>query len=224
MDVTALLLADGRFPAGGHAHSGGVEATVASGGVTDVASLEQFLRGRVSASGAVNAAFAAAACRAFVDDSWTSLQVLDDELDARIPSPVLRGASRSLGRQLLRTARRVWPGSAIDVDTVGRHGLHQPVALGAVAVSAGLTPTRAATLAAYDAVSAPATAAVRLLGLDPYAVHRTLAALTPLVERVAADGAEHADTPPHALPAWGTPVLDIAVERHATAEVRLFAS
>ncbi len=222
-----LLLADGRFPAGGHAHSGGVEGTVASAGVGDVASLERFLRGRLSTSGAVNAAFAAASCRAFAAEGWRAVGGFDEELDARIPSPVLRAASRSLGRQLLRTAARVWPGGWTSIAAPpagGAGGLHQPVALGVVAVAAGLTPSQVATLAAYDSVSGPATAAVRLLGLDPFAVHRSLAALAPLVERVAADGAAHAGTPAHALPAWGAPLLDIATERHARAEVRLFAS
>ena len=35
-----LLLADGRFPAGGYAHSGGLEASIAAGRVRDVADLE----------------------------------------------------------------------------------------------------------------------------------------------------------------------------------------
>lgn len=32
-----LVLADGRFPAGGHAHSGGAEAAVRAGRITDAA-------------------------------------------------------------------------------------------------------------------------------------------------------------------------------------------
>ena len=56
-----LLLADGRLPAGGHAHSGGLEAAVAAGRVHDLATLEAFLRGRLATAGLVAAAFAAAA-------------------------------------------------------------------------------------------------------------------------------------------------------------------
>ncbi|RQX44658.1 urease accessory protein UreF, partial [Micromonospora chalcea] len=40
------MLADGRFPAGAHAHSGGLEAAAAAGRVTDLATLEAFLAGR----------------------------------------------------------------------------------------------------------------------------------------------------------------------------------
>ncbi|MEU8329179.1 urease accessory UreF family protein [Micromonospora sp. NPDC048839] len=59
-----LLVADGRFPAGAHAHSGGLEAAVAAGRVTDLASLDAFLAGRLATAGLVGAAFAAAAHRA----------------------------------------------------------------------------------------------------------------------------------------------------------------
>ena len=40
MNAALLLLADGRLPTGGHAHSGGTESAVAVGQVTDLASLE----------------------------------------------------------------------------------------------------------------------------------------------------------------------------------------
>ena len=46
-----LTLADSRLPAGGHAHSGGVEQAVAAGLVTDAASLEAFLRRRLATAG-----------------------------------------------------------------------------------------------------------------------------------------------------------------------------
>ena len=64
VSVAALLLSDSRFPAGGHAHSGGVEPAVTAGTVTDMASLEGFLRGRLRTAGLVAAGVAAAACAA----------------------------------------------------------------------------------------------------------------------------------------------------------------
>ena len=62
MSVGALLLGDSRFPAGGHAHSGGVEPAVTAGTVTDLRTLELFLRGRLRTAGLVAAGIAAAAC------------------------------------------------------------------------------------------------------------------------------------------------------------------
>ena len=43
-----LLIADGRFPAGAHAHSSGLEAAVAAGRVTDLTTLAEYLRGRLA--------------------------------------------------------------------------------------------------------------------------------------------------------------------------------
>ncbi|GIH09584.1 urease accessory protein UreF [Rhizocola hellebori] len=60
MTSALLLLADGRFPAGGHAHSSGLEAAVAAGRVSSLSTLESFLLGRLYTTGLVTAAFAAA--------------------------------------------------------------------------------------------------------------------------------------------------------------------
>ncbi|MFD6973886.1 urease accessory protein UreF, partial [Streptomyces sp. NPDC059949] len=46
-----LVLADGRFPAGGHAHSGGAEAACKAGRIHDAATLEDFCRGRLHTAG-----------------------------------------------------------------------------------------------------------------------------------------------------------------------------
>jgi urease accessory protein len=196
--ATLLVLADGRLPAGGHAHSGGLEAAVASGRVRDVDDV---------------AGFAAVACAR--TGEWFSL---DAGLDARTPSPALRRASRAQGRALMRAGRAMWA-----VPAIGREP-HHPVALGAVAAAAGLGPLEAAVAAAHGTVTGPASAAVRLLGLDPYAVHALLAGLAPEIDRIAADAAARTGDPIDLLPAAGAPLLDIGAEIHATWEVRLFAS
>lgn len=228
-----LLLADGRLPAGGHAHSGGIEAAAALENVRDVASLEGFLLGRAATAGAVAAAFAAAACGAAANprfrtigaDGVTKLRELDTELDARIPSAALRAASRKLGRQLLRAGHAMWPDHDLDaLSATLAPGLHQAVALGVVAAAAGLDEVCAAAAALHDAVASPATAAVRLLGLDPFAVHAALARLAPRLDAMVVDAAAEAHTLPAEMPAWSAPQLDILAERHATWEVRLFAS
>ena len=211
--ATLLVLADGRLPAGGHAHSGGLEAAVAAGRVTDLPSLGGFLRGRLATAGVVAASFSAVACARTKE--WVDL---DLGLDARTPSPALRKASRAQGRALIRAGRALWP-----VPAIGREP-HHPVALGVVAAAAGLTPGDAAVAAAYGTLTGPATAGVRLLGLDPYGAHALLAGLAGECDRIAADAAAHIDDPVDSLPAAGAPLLDIGAELHATWEVRLFAS
>lgn len=226
-----LLLADGRFPTGGHAHSGGFEAAAVLDGVTDVPALEFFLRGRLETIGLVAAAFSASACTVFAGtvssraDVTTQLLPLDSEFDARTPSPTLRMISRRLGRSVLRVGSRVWPHAGLHrISSMPGNGLHQPVAFGAVAAAAGLGPRDAACVAAYESVAGPATAAIRLLGLDPFEVNAVLARLGAVITAVADDAFGYHDASPAELPARAGFLLEIFAEIHATWEVRLFAS
>ncbi|MBY8881684.1 urease accessory protein UreF [Actinacidiphila acidipaludis] len=223
MSAALLLLTDGRFPAGGHAHSGGAEAAVAEGRITGAATLAEFCRGRLHTTGLVAAALAAAAA------AGADLLALDDAADARTPSPALRTVSRRLGRQLLRAARAAWPAAVLDQLAADRpRGAHQPVVLGATARAAGLTPLDAARAAAYESAGSPATATVRLLGLDPFQAAAVLARLAPEVDAVAdaATAAAHRARTEGtgALPAASAPLLDVSAERHAAWPTRLFTS
>lgn len=218
-----LVLADGRFPAGGHAHSGGAEAAVKAGRITDARSLEEFCRGRLHTAGLVSAALAAAAALGL------DPVALDGAADARTPSPALRVAARRLGRQLTRAARATWPSP--ELDSLAQEfpkGAHQPVVLGLTARAAGLGAEDAAYCAVYECVSGPASAAVRLLSLDPFDATGALARLAPELDRVALQAAEAArravDDGVGALPAASAPVLEISAEVHAAWAVRLFAS
>jgi urease accessory protein len=207
--VAALLtLADSRLPAGGHAHSGGVEEAIALGLVTDEDSLETFLARRLTTAGRVAASLAAAA---FSGDPAG----LDREADARTPSPALRAASRAQGRGLVRVGRLAWPSAAWA-------GLppapHHPLALGVAARAAGLTARDGALAAAYLSVSGPATAAQRLLGMDPMRVAAATARLAPAIDAEA----DRAATDP--LATATDPLLDLLAERHATRRERYFAS
>ncbi|MEU6335550.1 urease accessory UreF family protein [Streptomyces cellulosae] len=218
-----LVLADGRFPAGGHAHSGGAEAAVHAGRITGAASLEEFCRGRLHTAGLVAAALAASAALG-VDPV-----ALDAAADARTPSPALRAASRRLGRQLLRAVRAAWPGA--ELDALGRQfpkGAHQPVVLGVAARAAGLGPEDAAHCALYESVGGPATATVRLLSLDPFDATAVLARLAPEADRVAEAAVRAARRVVRegtdALPAASAPLLEMYAEAHAGHAGRLFAS
>ncbi|MET7937901.1 urease accessory UreF family protein [Streptomyces sp. NPDC005322] len=218
-----LVLADGRFPAGGHAHSGGAEAAVKAGRIHDAASLEAFCRGRLHTAGLTAAGLAAAAA------AGLDPLALDEAADARTPVPALRTTARRLGRQLMRAARAIWPSPELDALAAALpRGAHQPVVLGLAARAAGLGPSDAAYAAGYESVGGPATAAVRLLSLDPFDATAVLARLTPELDHVAARASEAArralEEGPGALPAASGPLLDIAAEQHATWPVRLFAS
>ncbi|MYS43956.1 urease accessory protein UreF, partial [Streptomyces sp. SID5998] len=140
-----------------------------------------------------------------------------------------RLAARKLGRQLMRAARATWP--APELDALAREfpkGAHQPVVLGLTARAAGLGPEEAAYCAAYESVSGPATATVRLLSLDPFDATAVLARLAPeldqVIERAVAAARMVAAEGVDALPACSAPLLEIAAEAHAAWPVRLFAS
>ena len=210
MNALLLLLLDSRSPAGTHGHSGGMEAAVTAGLVRDADDVRDFCRGRLRTAGRVAAGFAAEAARlsrhAAGAAAW---QDLDDELTARTPSEAARSASRALGRGLLRLVRA----SVAEFDLpIPRP--HHPLVLGAAVEAAGGTPDLAARAAALGSCTAPASAAVRLLGLDPYAVHAVLASLSPEIDAVTGTG----------LPADSAPFLDLLADVHLTREVRLFAS
>ncbi|GGW57946.1 urease accessory protein UreF [Streptomyces galilaeus] len=218
-----LVLADGRFPAGGHAHSGGAEEAVKAGRITDAASLEDFCRGRLHTAGLVAAALAAATA------AGADPVELDAAADARTPSPALRVAARRLGRQLMRAARVTWPSA--ELDALVREfpkGAHQPVVLGLTARAAGLGASDAAYCAAYESVSGSASAVVRLLSLDPFEATGVLARVAPqvdlVVDRAVAAGVRVLGEGVGVLPSASAPLLEIGAEAHAGWGVRLFAS
>ena len=132
MDALALLLADSRFPAGGYAHSLGLEQAVADG-LTDVPA---FLRARLRLVAEADARVAVAARR--VAATTPALVALDDEWSARCPSPVLRAVARRLGSRLLRTAETVWPDERIAAYRQASKATPRPIALGVVGAVAGL--------------------------------------------------------------------------------------
>lgn len=220
-----LLLADGRFPAGGYAHSGGLEPAVVAGTVRTVDDLEQLVSGRLRTAGVVAGAFAAAACRLSQctgrgDERRTALDELDHELDARVPSPAQRATSRALGRQLVRALSSIAP----ETDLTGLGSApHQPIALGVAYGGLGLSPTDAAVACLHETAAGPVAAAVRLLTVDPYATYGVLHRLAPLVDHLSTEAVERS-TSVGDLPSCTGPLLDVYAERHRHNPTRLFAS
>jgi urease accessory protein len=208
MNPLALLLADSRFPSGSYAHSLGLEQAVASG-LTDVPS---FMAARLRLVAEADARFAVEARRA--DGSSRALARLDAEWAARCPSPVLREAARRLGAQLLRSAATVWPGDPIAAYRVASRLTPRPIALGVV------TDEDTALLALYDDAATVASAALKLLPLDPAVTARWLADLAP--ELASTARAVAADRGP--LPSPAGVALELSAPIHLEQRERLFAS
>ncbi|CAN5711465.1 urease accessory UreF family protein [soil metagenome] len=210
-----LMLADGRFPDGSHAHSFGMEAAVAVGRVHDPGSLHRYVEARLWTTTRTDAAAAVLAAR-----GGHALDDIDQALTLRQPSRAAREASRSLGRSLVRTAARLWPGREPRLADGGPP--LQPIAFGTVAALAGCGPREAALCTTHASAAALSGAALRLLGLDPFAVAGVLADLRPTVAAVAdsvLDTAWPAD-----LPSASTPLAELDPELQRTIEPRLFGS
>jgi urease accessory protein len=231
--ATLLLISDGRFPSGAHAHSGGIEQAVEFGMVTDVDTLADFLAHRLATSGLVAAHIAATSCHhaLWLDPSLDGpldcfWRALDVEVDARLPSPSLRLTSRRQGAQLLRAAVAVSSHRVLSAvrRTGGPLGPHLSVVTGAQSAALGLTPHDAALASAYPVVVGPAGAALRLLGLDPLAVTASLLALMPDVDKLATAAAATALNSIDQLPALSSPGLDLLAAAHAERRDHLFAS
>jgi urease accessory protein len=207
--ATLLTLADSRLPTGGHVHSGGIEEAVTSGLVVDLATLRAYLCRRIRTHGLVTASLAAA-----VHAGTLSVMDADRETDARTPAPAARQASRAQGRGLARLARRVWPDH--DWRLLGPTP-HLAVAAGAVGRAGGLNPDQTAVSVVYTTMTGSATAAQRLLALDPGDVAAITFELAPLCEATAAEaGKELADL--------SDPLLDVLAQRHSERERPMFVS
>jgi urease accessory protein len=223
--LALLQLTDGLFPAGGFAHSLGLETYVQAGLVKDRGGLEAFVRAHLDGSAGPSDAVAVATAvrRATADDLAACLEI-DARLDAMRVVPEFSAASRQMGRQTLRVAvawaKDPWLeafGARVDGGTTPGH---YPVAFGAAAGRAGVTAEAAAAAYLYATAAMLVNAALRLFPIGQLDGQRTLAGLRPRVAELAerAAAAELDDM-------WSfTPGLELAGLRHADLDMRLFRS
>jgi urease accessory protein len=207
--ATLLTLSDSRLPTGGHVHSGGAEEAVTEGLVRDLATLRAFLIRRIRTTGLVTASIAAA-----VHSGSLPITGADREIDARTPAPAARQASRAQGRGLLRLARRVWPGECWESLAAAPH---LATVAGAVGMASGLEPEQTALTVVYTTMTGTATAAQRLLALDPGDVAALTFELAALCDQTSATACKE-------LADLSDPLLDVLAQKHSQRERPLFAS
>src|SRR3954469_17089204 len=100
-------LADSAFPAGGFAHSSGLEAAWQQGEV-NAGSLGRFVRDAVSQAGRGTLPFVLAA-----HDEPGALGVIDARCDAFLRNPIANRASRVQGRAWVGTVERSFPSAGV---------------------------------------------------------------------------------------------------------------
>jgi len=223
--LTLLQLSDGLFPAGGFAHSLGLETYAQDGVVSDRAGLEAFVRAHLEGSAGPSDAVALVTALTYAagGDLDGCLDV-DARLDAMRFVPEFSAASRQMGRQTLRVAKS-WREDALltalaDRVDAGATPGHYPVVFGAAAGRAGVSRDRAATAFLYATAAMLVNAGLRLVSVGQLDGQKTLAALRPLIVELATAATAAA---PDDM--WSfTPGLELAGLRHAGLDRRLFRS
>jgi urease accessory protein len=166
----------------------------------------------------------ALAYRATAAAEWTQLERLDQLLTAMKHARELREASERIGQGLLRLARQVWPGPAIEhLEALRRQQKvvgHHAVVLGVLGQSLGLTERVTVEAAGYQWLSGMIAAALRLLPLGQTMGQGLLARLLTHLPAIA-DNIAHQGWPEVASAA---PEFDIRAMQHEALYSRLFQS
>lgn len=223
--LALLQLADGLFPAGGFAHSLGLETYVQAGVIRDRAGLEAFVRAHLEGSaGPADAVATACAVRLAAGDDLPAVMELDARLGAMKCVPEFRAASVQMGRHTARTAAAFaadpflsrLAGAVEDGATPGHHA----VVFGAVLGRHGAGPGEAAAAFLHSTAAMLVNAGLRLLAIGQVEGQRILAGLRPRAAALASAAAAATVEDMWAF----APGLEIAGLRHAELEARLFRS
>ncbi|PWV69837.1 urease accessory protein [Nocardia neocaledoniensis] len=213
--LVGLLLADGRLPTGGHAHSAGLEPALRAGLAPEL--IPRYLEARLHTVGRVEAATAVLARRVAAGSSAVTLDEIEIAYAARTSSAALRAASAQLGRGTARLAGRLWPEDPAIRALTELRAPCRPVAFGVVAAVAGLDACQTARTVLYDDLQTAACAAPKLLPVDPV---EPVLDLAETVDRLA--GLDLAVTDPADLPAYTAPLIEQWSLEHANRQRRIF--
>lgn len=217
-ELVLMLLADARLPVAGHTQSASLEAAVRDG--LTAAQVPAYLAARLRTVTRVEAGTAVVARHRLshgqaptpVERAWA----------ARTPSAAMRRTSRGQARALLRLARHLWPEAAAIATVAAEHAPSRAVALGAIATACDVGPEALGRLVGYDDVQTVASAALKLLPLDPTTAAAWVHEAFPDIESLALDVRDlHS---PEAIPAAGMPQLEVWAETHAVTTRRLFSA
>jgi urease accessory protein len=219
--VTLILwqLIDSGFPAGGFAHSAGLEAAVQQGLVGSEKDLEAFARQSLGQAGRSALPLVTAAYK-----RPGNLPELDRLADVFLSNPVANRASRAQGRALLATALHVSSGDALGrvEQCVHRErlGPHYAPVFGAVLGTIGTDLLDAQRAFLFMTVRSVTSAAVKLGLVGPYRSQEIQSRLAEHIDRVIERWEGLA---PHDI-AQTAPLIDLFQSTHDRLYSRLFQS
>jgi urease accessory protein len=219
MNYLLWQLADSGFPAGGFAHSGGLEAAVHHGRVADDAGVRAFAGHALVQAGRSGLPLAAATHR-----QPERLAELDRLSDAFLTNPVAHRASCAQGRAWLASSSRSFPeaGIAAITEQVARGSLngHYAPLFGAVTARLQIDVGDMQRLFLYLTARGIGSAAVRLGVIGAYEAQEIQAGLAGEIDRIAESCA---DLSPLDI-AQTAPLVDLFQSTHDRLYSRLFQS
>lgn len=211
-------LIDSAFPSGGFAHSGGLEAAVHHGYLSDSSGVRAFARQSLAQCGRNALPLATAAHR-----SPQEIGALDELCDVFLSNPIANRASRAQGRALLTSVARAFPDVEISTVVSGQShaaaGHYAPL-FGALfnVLHVNLIDTQRAFL--FIAARGVSSAAVRLGLIGAYEA-----------QTIQAELAQHVDFVIHECGALApddiaqtAPLIDLFQSTHDRLYSRLFQS
>ncbi|MCU0656535.1 MAG: hypothetical protein MUF64_15180 [Polyangiaceae bacterium] len=157
LSLRLLALSDSAFPAGGFAHSGGLEAHASFRWVRSPRDVARFLLESTWQNASLLGPFLLRAHR-----HPDALLDLDLDLDPRLSSPVANRASRTQGRAFLATARAVFPGALAPLQHPRLPCCHHAPVYGSSLRWLGIEEREALLLFLFGQARGVISAAVRL--------------------------------------------------------------
>jgi urease accessory protein len=210
-DLLLWQLADSAFPAGGFAHSGGLEAAWQHGEMRNSSELKALLESSLRQLGHASLPFVSAA-----HDDPSKLVALDHACEAFLTNHVANRASRLQGRAFLSSTEKIFPGRQMARPPCG----HFAPVFGVVARSLGLERSRAGRMYFFQHLRGLMAAAIRLGIVGPLEGQALQYRLAPAIGEIMAQ----CDTLPVAQAAQTAPLLEIWQATQDRLYSRLFQS
>jgi urease accessory protein len=219
MNLLLWQFADSGFPSGGFAHSGGFEAALHHGVVTDAEALWQLVCDVLTQAGRGSLPLVTAA-----HAESGALADLDALCDAFLSNAVANRASRAQGQALLTTCVRSFPEAPVLAlhDAVRREGMlgHHAPMFGALASSLGIDRAATERLFLFMTSRSFINAAVRLGAVGVYEAQHLQRRASLEIPRIvkACDELAPSDI------AQTAPILDLFQSTHDRLYSKLFQS